>query len=159
MSEQQPKESNDSVDKDENVNEPAVTVNEETNYVQDACVGDPFSDHNLITFKIDKMPYKTKPCSNSHYCYCKADWAKLQNLLHLAPWHLSTTEHDMDSKWQVWKDLLASAVDDSIPKVGAAKKRQNAPWITRELILLCRKKRSVDKKAKRTGKTRDQNNL
>ena len=127
-----------------------------TDYVQDACVGDPFSNHNLIIFKIDKMPYKTKPCSNSHYCYRKADWAKLQNLLHLAPWHLSSTEHDMDSKWQVWKDLLASAVDDSIPKVGA-KRRQNAPWITRELILLCRKKRSAYKKAKRTGKTRDQN--
>jgi hypothetical protein len=30
MSEQQPKESKDSVDKDENVNEPAVTVDEET---------------------------------------------------------------------------------------------------------------------------------
>ncbi|CAB4003114.1 Hypothetical predicted protein [Paramuricea clavata] len=62
----------------------------------------------------------------------------------------------MDSKWQVWKDLLASAVDDSIPKVGA-KRRQNAPWITRELILLCRKKRSAYKKAKRTGKTKNQN--
>jgi hypothetical protein len=83
--------------RDRNILDLVLTTS--TDYVQDASVGDPFSDHNLITFKIDKMPYKTKPCSNSYYCYRKADWAKLQNLLHLAPWHLSSTEHDMDSKW------------------------------------------------------------
>jgi hypothetical protein len=55
--------------------------------------------------------------------------------LHLTSWNLSSTEYDLNSKWKV------SAVDDCIAKVSVKKKKGKAPWITQELILLCREKR------------------
>ena len=61
----------------------------------------------------------------------------------------------MNVCWQTWKDLFLAAVDDCIPKANVAKNKQNAPWITRELISLCRKKKAAYKKARKSGKNRD----
>ena len=49
---------------------------------------------------------------------------------------------------------MLAAVDDCIPKVNAIE-RHNPPWISKELIKLCRKKKAALKRAKKSGKTRD----
>ena len=138
--------------RDKNILDLVLTTS--TDYVQDLCVGDLFSDHNLITFSINCMPYIPKPSKHEFYCYEKADWNKLCNLLDIVPWNFSLQEVDTNGKWQMWKDLLMSAVDDCIPKV-SGKKKTNPPWTTHELISLCRKKKAAYKKARKSGKIRD----
>ena len=46
-------------------------------------------------------------------------------------------------------------MDDCIPTVNVAKNKRNAPWITRELISLRRKKKAAYKIARESGKNRD----
>jgi hypothetical protein len=56
----------------------------------------------------------------------------------------------------MWKDLILAAVDDwlCIPKVNVTNRRQNTPWISKDLIRLCRKK-----KAAYMGKQKSRENL
>ncbi|CAB4043273.1 Hypothetical predicted protein, partial [Paramuricea clavata] len=70
----------------------------------------------------------------------KADWDSLRNLLLHAPWELSLADNNTNVCWQTWKDLFLAAVDDCMPKANVAKNKQNAPWITRELISLFKRK-------------------
>ena len=56
-------------------------------------------------------------------------------------WHRSS----MDS----WSDLFLSAVDECIPR-RTAKRNSNAPWISGYLIKLCRRKKALYKRAKKT---------
>ncbi len=105
--------------RDKNILDLVLTTS--TDYVQDLCVGKPFSDHNLITFRLNCTPYKTKPPKHEFYFYKKADWNKLCNLLDAVPLDLSLQEVDINSKWQMWKDLLMSAVDNCIATVSGTK--------------------------------------
>ena len=56
-------------------------------------------------------------------------------------------EESIDRNWNLWKDLFFAAVDQYIPRI-KAKRRQNAPWINKELISLSRKKKSLYEKQK-----------
>lgn len=58
---------------------------------------------------------------------------------------------DINNNWTAWKDLLFAAVNEYILK-HKAKRKPNVPWITKELNVLCRKKKSLYKKAKRNKK-------
>ena len=50
---------------------------------------------------------------------------------------------DIDRIWAARSDLFLSAVDKCIPKL-TAKRNSNAPWISRDLIKLCtRRKRFI----------------
>lgn len=69
------------------------------------------------------------------------------------PWHWALADEDIDNSWLTWTDLLA-AVDDCIPRVNA-KKKPDAPWISKKLISLCRKKKAAYRNAWKTGKDRD----
>ena len=44
--------------RDKNILDLILTMS--VDYVQDVEVGDPFSDHNEITFKIDSNPYESR---------------------------------------------------------------------------------------------------
>ncbi|CAB3990767.1 Hypothetical predicted protein [Paramuricea clavata] len=83
------------------------------------------------------------------YCYKKADWLQLKLTLSQIPWNLALLKESIDENWNSWKDLFFAALDECIPKT-KGKKRQNAPWINKELICLCRKKKLLYKKAKRS---------
>ena len=89
------------------------------------------------------------------YSYSKADWVYLRELLHHIPWHCAFLEDDIDIIWSAWSDLLFTAIDECIPK-RQIKSRKNAPWITIELIKLCKKKKKkLYKKAKKSGLQND----
>ena len=51
----------------------------------------------------------------------------------------------------MWKGLFFAVVDDCIPK-HKQKRKITASWITKDLIKLCRKKRNLYKKAKKSGR-------
>ena len=55
---------------------------------------------------------------------------------------------DIDRIWATWSDLFSSAVDECIPK-RAAKRNSNAPWISGDLIKMCRRKKALYKRAKK----------
>jgi hypothetical protein len=116
--------------------------------MKNLSVGEKFSDHNMITFLLTGQPYVQLKSKKYVYCYKKADWLQLKLTLSQIPWNLAFLEKSIDENWNSWKDLFFAAVDECIPKT-KGKKRQNAPWINKELISLCRKK-LLYKKAKRS---------
>ena len=122
--------------------------------VENISVGAPFSDHNSITFSILASPYVSRKSCKLQYCYAKADWTKLRDLLCYIPWHCAFLDVDIDNNWTAWSDLFFTAIDECIPKRKKSAKR-HAPWITNDLIKLCRRKKSLYKKAKKWGRVND----
>ena len=98
------------------------------------------------------------------YNYKIADWTHPKSLLEISNWDCACWDNDVNLNWSSWKDLLFAAVNECIPMT-KTKKKPNAPWITKELLILCRKKKLLYKKAKRKNnesawtKYRDLNNL
>ena len=115
-------------------------------------IGEPFSDHNSISFLLSGTPYVKRKSQKLLYCYGKADWDHLRSLLSYIPWHCAFFDSDINHNWACWKDLLFTAVDECIPK-RKNRRRSNAPWITKELIVLCKKKKSLYNRARRSNTT------
>jgi len=63
-------------------------------------------------------------------------------------------DDDIDNNWTAWSDLLFTAIDECIQKRKKSARR-HAPWITNDLIKLCRRKKSVYKKAQKWGRVND----
>ena len=115
-------------------------------------IGEPFSDHNSISFRLTGTPYVQRKSQKMLYAYGKADWDHLRSLLHCIPWHCAFFDKDINQNWVCWKDLLFTALDECIPK-RQCRKKPNAPWITKEIIILSKKKKTLYKKARRINKT------
>ena len=118
--------------------------------INNLFVGEPFSDHNSISFLLSGTPYVQRKSQKLLYCYGKADWDNLRSLLSYIPWHCAFFDSDINHNWACWKDLLFTAVDECIPK-RKNRRKSNAPWITKELIVLCKKKKSLYKRARRSN--------
>lgn len=97
-------------------------------------------------------PYVQRKSQKLLYCYSKAGWDHLRSLISYIPWHCAFFDSDINHNWACWKDLLFTAVDDCIPK-RKNRRRSNAPWITKELIVLCKKKKSLYNRARRSNTT------
>lgn len=119
--------------------------------INNVVIGEPFSDHNSITFTLNGAPYVSRISKKFVYAFNKADRSHLRSLFQYSPWDLALAGKDINDNWTAWKDIFFAAVDDCIPKY-RQKKRLTAPWITKDLIKLCRKKKCLYKKAKKTGK-------
>ena len=65
-------------------------------------------------------------------------------LLACIPWSCAFFDDDIEYNWSCWKDLLFMAMDECIP-VHWGKKKSNAPWISKDLIRLCRQKKLYNK--------------
>ena len=114
-------------------------------------VKEPFSDHNFITFTLNGRPYTKRKSLKLKYFYKNANWAQLKETLSFIPWQCAFLDDNIDRNWEAWTDLLFTVVDDYIPR-RRANSMKNSPWITKELLELCRRKRSLYKKAKRLDK-------
>ena len=66
------------------------------------------------------------------------------------PWHCAYFDDNLDDNWQAWLDLFFAAVDQCIPK-RRHNNKFNPPWISRELLKLCGKKKLLFRKAKRVN--------
>lgn len=64
-----------------------------------------------------------------------------------SPWDFVLAGEDMYNNWTMWKDIFFAAVNDCIPKY-KQRRKTTVPWITKDVIKLCRKKRNLYKKAK-----------
>lgn len=111
-------------------------------------VAEPFSDHNAITFTIKRAPHWSRISKKYTYVFDKSDWSHLTSLFKYSPWDFPLAGEDINNNWTIeWKDIFFAAVNDCIPKY-KQKRKTTAPWITQDLIKLCKKKRNFYKKAK-----------
>ena len=134
--------------RDQNILDLVLTTN--ADLINSMEVGEPFSDHNMITFTINVTPYQSCVSKKDIYAFKKADWSHLRSLFQHSPWNCAFTEENIDNNWTAWKDLFFAAVDQCVPKY-KQKRKSSAPWITKELIKLCRKKKTLYKRAKKSG--------
>ena len=86
-------------------------------------VGEPFSDHNSITFIVNTRPYQQRISTKENYAFNKADWSHLRSLFSYSPWYLTLEQQEINVNWEVWKDLYFTVVNESIPQVPAQKKK------------------------------------
>jgi hypothetical protein len=117
-------------------------------------VGEPISDHNIITFRVNVNPYRNQSSKKKFYNFDKADWSGLSELFNNIPWDCALVSNDINDVWNCWVDLYNTTVDQCIPKKIKKKNRQ-APWISEDIIKIARKKKRLYKKAK----ARDDANL
>ena len=115
--------------------------------ISDLEVGEPFSGHNQITFNVNISPYQNRVSKKEVYAFSKADWSYLRALFDKSPWELTITDEDINKNWESCKDIFFAAVNDCVPKY-SQRRKVNAPWISKELIKLCRKKRNLYKRPK-----------
>jgi hypothetical protein len=81
--------------------------------------GDPFSDHNKVTFKLTCKPYVFRHSRKQVYAYKKADWDHLKCLLQRLNFDCALWNSDINYNWLSWKDLLFVAIDECVPKINA----------------------------------------
>ena len=116
--------------------------------VYDLKVGLPFSDHNSISMLLSRKSFSGRKSQKLSYSFKKADWNHLRNLLYYTPWHCAFMDTDIDCIWAAWSDMFLSAVNECIPR-RTVKRTSNAPWISGDLIKLCRRKKVLYKRAKK----------
>ena len=62
-----------------NILDLVLTSNEDL--IDNLYVGEPFSDHKLVTFQLSNIPYVPRQTQRQVYSYKKADWTHLKSLL------------------------------------------------------------------------------
>ena len=127
-----------------------LVISTSPDIVDRLLVGDCFSDHRSLSFRILCSPYVQRKSQKLLYSYSKTDWTHLKSLLSYIPWSCAFFDDDIDYNWSCWKDLLFTAMDQCIP-LCQSKRKSNAPWITKVLIKLCRKKKSLYSKARKSA--------
>lgn len=127
--------------RDQNILDLTLTTN--VDLIDNILAGEPFSDHNSITFTLNSAPYMSRISKKFAYALKKADWSNLTSLFQYSAWDLALAGEDINDNWKAWKDIFFAAVDDCIPKY-RQKKRLTAPWRTKDLIKFCRKKKSLE---------------
>ena len=134
--------------RENNILDLVLTTN--SDLINNLEVGEPFSDHNSITFIVNTRPYQQRISTKENYAFNKADWNHLRSLFSYSPWYFTLEQQDINANWEVWKDLYFAAVNESILKY-RHKRKDIAPWITKDLIKLSRKKKHLYKKAKKSN--------
>ena len=84
--------------------------------------------------------------------YNYADWDKAHDLLEDVDWDsLLLQVSDIDQAWLIWKDTFLSIMNECIPRA-ILPNRVNRPWLTKDLLQAMRKRNSLYKQAKVTGR-------
>lgn len=83
--------------------------------IDSLVVGDYFSDHSSLSFKILSSPYAQRKSHKLFYSYSKTDWVHRKSLLSYIPWQCAFLDDVIDYNWTCCKDLLFTAMDECIP--------------------------------------------
>ena len=107
------------------------------------------SDHNAVRISLKCVkPQPPKAIIRQFLCYKRADFDHMKRLLELAPWDLFMDENDVDQTWDGFLDICMAIVNDCIPTKQSKPKRKFCPWITKEVLLLMKKRDVCYKRAK-----------
>ena len=99
--------------RDQNILDLVLTIN--VDLIDNVVVGEPFSNHNSITFTLNSAPYISRISKKFVYAFNKADWSHFRSLFHYSPWDLALAGKDINDNWTAWKDIFFATVDDCIP--------------------------------------------
>jgi len=112
--------------------------------ISKVCVVDnlPSTDHEAIHFMLNVIVPPQSPCKRILYNYKKADMSVFLETLSHVPWHLIENATDIEESWQLFKDLLFSVVDMTIPRL-KWRKWKLKHWFSYETIHLIRQKRHL----------------
>lgn len=108
------------------------------------------SDHHPLTFKLHAKMRRPDIARRKVYCYKRADFQGLQNLLQSIPWDLVTSDACINISLDKFLDIVYFAIDQHIPQI-TLKRRSRPPWINNEIMKLVRKKKRLWKRLKSSG--------
>jgi len=127
-------------------------TNEPTRYIEVGCRNCCLSDHQLI-YGIRKEETDNKMTNNEerqYRAYSKCSSELLQKDLHWVPWHILDIFDDIEDRWNMWKLLFNSILDEHAPLRKSRKKKNQVPWFTDEVRELVKERNHLWKKARRT---------
>ena len=109
------------------------------------------SDHEIPYLEVSVKPIFRKQQPRKVWLFDKTDWPKMAAHLDLCFKRLNQEYNPCpDQLWTKIKDLIIDAMELYIPR-RKTKKRDSAPWITKEIKNLCEKRDSLYKKSRKKG--------
>ena len=106
------------------------------------------SDHFPVSFDIKFLSGRPhKPVLRKIYNFKKANFSELNELLKCVAWNCAFLKKDVDICTEKVNDLLLAAADICIPAF-TVKKKINPPWITKDMIIMIKKKERLWRKLK-----------
>ena len=105
------------------------------------------SDHNCVSVSLQLSTPKLKSTRRQVWLYKKADFVSVNDSLHRIPSSMFPDD-DVDNFWSQWYDLYMSTMSSFIPKKTISSHKQ-LPYISKDLLILIRKKQRLFKQAKR----------
>ena len=108
------------------------------------------SDHFPLTFTLVAETNRPQNVQRKVYCYKKADFIGLREILHHIPWESVISDCPFEDCLTRFQDILFSAINQCIPQV-TLRRRSRPPWISNEIMKLIRKKKKLWKRMKASG--------
>ena len=108
-----------------------------------------FSDPHCLTFYLSGSLPRPRKSKKLVYAYRKADWEYLKSLFSRTPLHCAYFDDNLDDNWQAWLDLFFEWT--SVFRSGDTTINLIPAWLSKELLKLCRKKKSLFRKSKQVN--------
>ena len=109
---------------------------------------DHFGLHLRLLWRSNNLSHRS--FSRAIWRYNHADWNKAQELLDVVDLDSLLSSCDVNQAWLNWKDKFLSIMYECIPRA-LLPKRNNRPWLTKDLLQAMRERNSLYKQAKITG--------
>ena len=110
------------------------------------------SDHNCVFVSLQLSTPKLKTARHQVWLYKKADFDSANDSLQRIPSSMFQDD-DVDNFWSQWYDLYMTTMSSFIPKKTISSHKQ-LPYISKDLLILIRKKQRLFKQAKRLNSPR-----
>ena len=110
------------------------------------------SDHNCVFVSLQLSTPKLKTARRQVWLYKKADFDSANDSLQRIPSSMFQDD-DVDNFWSQWYDLYMTTMSSFIPKKTISSHKQ-LPYISKDLLILIRKKQRLFKQAKRLNSPR-----
>ena len=110
------------------------------------------SDHNgfLLRLKWKSSCQQVQSQPRTIWRYAHADFGKACELINSTDWDALIVNHDVNLSLHNWEHPFLQIMDVCIPK-GTLPKRQNLPWVSKNVLRAMRKRNRLYKRAKKTG--------
>ena len=104
------------------------------------------SDHSVLMIETNQL-FSVNSGRNARLNYGKADFDKLRKMFRECDWRQVLSGDDVNVCWTRFTDVYNTVIGQCIPFYHA-KRKNNPPWMSRDLLTLVRQKRKLWKKCK-----------
>ena len=106
-----------------------------------------------LIFAITLLRKPEKAVPRKVWRYSLADWQKAIELIECIEWD-SILSREVDERWNDWKNCFLQVMELCIPHT-TAQVRRNLPWLNKGILNAIKKRDTLFRTAKATGKSRD----